>query len=122
MFSLPIAMIIMACIIKNPRLLICAVITVTVSFVASCLVMIPWMDLVGVPNDAPAAMGSVIMAGSLDYTLFLLARFNDQHTEGWPLQSNVDTVKRYTGRTITVSGLLVAIAFFGSVLMPEKNM
>lgn len=122
MFTLPITMLIMARIVKNVRLLICALITVTVSFVASCLVMIPWMDLVGIPSDAPAAMGSVIMAGSLDYTLFLLARFSEQHTEGWPLQSNVDTIKRYTGRTITVSGLLVAIAFFGSVLMPERNM
>ena len=38
------------------------------------------------------------------------------------LQDNVDTIKANTCRTVAVSGLLVAIAFFAGILLPERNL
>ena len=54
---------------KSPRLLLLPLLTVAVSFVASAAVLLPWMDVVPVPTDAPAAMGSVTLALCLDYSL-----------------------------------------------------
>merc|ERR1719160_860074 len=105
-------MIIMWYIVKLPRLLLLPLFIVLVSFILSAALMTPWMDSVPIPTDAPAAMGSVTLALCLDYCLFLLSRFGEQHKERMPLQENIDTIKYYTGRTIFVSGILVAIAFF----------
>lgn len=120
MLTLPMALLIMAYIIKFPRLLLVPLLTVAVSFILAAGMMIPFMDSVPVPQDAPAAMGSVVMALTLDYTLFILSRFSEEHRH-LPLQQCVDKIKRYTCRTIFVSGILVSIAFIGSVLLPERN-
>jgi len=109
-------------IVRHIKLLIIPLVTVAVAFIMAALMTLPWMDLVAIPHDVPAAMGSVILALCMDYSLFILSRFSEQHNEGWPLQPNVDKIKKYTNRTISVSGLLVAIAFFGSLLLPERNM
>ncbi|CAK9089742.1 Histone H3-like centromeric protein cpar-1 (CENP-A-related protein 1) (Centromeric protein A related) [Durusdinium trenchii] len=67
-------------------------------------------------------MGSVILALSLDYSLFLLSRFSENHNDKLTLQENVDIIKACTCRTIAVSGVLVAIAFFSGILLPERNL
>eukprot|EP00435_Cladocopium_sp_Y103_P066785 s1331_g29.t1 len=118
----PIALLIMGCIVRHWRLLILPLFTVCLSFAVSALMLIPWMDHIEVPRDAIAAMGSVILALSLDYSLFLLSRFSENHHDQFTLQENVDIIKACTCRTIAVSGLLVAIAFFAGILLPERNL
>lgn len=118
----PIALLIMGCIVRHWRLLILPLFTVCLSFAVSALMLIPWMDHVEVPTDAIAAMGSVILALSLDYSLFLLSRFSENHHDKFTLQENVDIIKACTCRTISISGLLVAIAFFAGILLPERNL
>lgn len=118
----PIALLIMGCIVRHWRLLILPLFTVCLSFAVSALMLIPWMDHVEVPTDAIAAMGSVILALSLDYSLFLLSRFSENHHDKFTLQENVDIIKACTCRTIAISGLLVAIAFFAGILLPERNL
>ncbi|CAE7627312.1 mmpL11 [Symbiodinium sp. CCMP2456] len=48
------------------RLLVLPLVTVGVAFVVSALMLLPWMDYIEVPPDGIAAMGSVILALSLD--------------------------------------------------------
>jgi len=120
MLSLPAALLIMAYIVKYPRLLLVSLLTVVVTFFLAAAMVLPWMDVFAIPQDAPAAMGSVIMAGCLDYSLFIMSRFSEEHRH-LPLQQCVDKIKRYTCRTIFVSGSLVGIAFVGSILIPERN-
>ncbi|CAK0875964.1 unnamed protein product, partial [Prorocentrum cordatum] len=122
MCTLPVAMYIVGSIVKSGRLLVLPLVTVAVSFVVGALLTIPWMSSVKVPPDAVAAMGSVTLALCLDYSLFILSRFADQHREGMPLQQNIDLIRRYTNRTIAVSGSLVTIALFGSLLLPQGNL
>ncbi|CAE7664961.1 mmpL11, partial [Symbiodinium sp. KB8] len=122
MISLPIALLIMGLLIRYQRLLVLPLITVGVAFVVSALLLLPWMDYVEVPPDGIAAMGSVILALSLDYSLFVLSRFGENKVERLTLQQNVDIIKEQTCWTVTVSGILVAIAFFSGVLLPEKNL
>ena len=118
----PLALCIMACLVRHWRLLILPLFTVCISFAVAALMLIPWMDHVEVPQDGIAAMGSVILALSLDYSLFLLSRFSENHNDKLTLQENVDIIKACTCRTIAVSGLLVAIAFFAGILLPERNL
>lgn len=118
----PIALLIMGCLVRHWRLLILPLFSVVLSFGLSAAMLIPWMDHVEVPADGIAAMGSVILALSLDYSLFLLSRFSENHNDKLTLQENVDIIKACTCRTIAVSGVLVAIAFFSGILLPERNL
>lgn len=120
MCTLPLALIITGYIVWYLRLLVLPVLVLSVSYVLTCFMLLPLMDTVPIPKDVAASVGSVSLAFCLDYSLFFLSRFGEHHRQGWHLQQNVDTLVRCTGRTISVSGTLVAIAFFGSVLMPEQ--
>lgn len=122
LMTVPVALVIIGRMVKYVRLLLLPLILVIISFIVCAAMLVPWMDVVPIAHDVPAAMGSVIMALCLDYSLFFLSRFGEQHSSGWQLQANVDTVLRETGHTIMISGSLIAIAFFGSMVLPEDNL
>jgi uncharacterized membrane protein YdfJ with MMPL/SSD domain len=120
--TIPVALIIIGALVKfYIKLLLLPVLMLLISFIVFAAMMIPWMDTFKIPKDAPAATGSVMLALSLDYGLFFLTRFSEQHRQGWPLQRNVDSLLAHTGKTITISGGLVAISFFASMTLPEEN-
>lgn len=120
---LPLAMLVMAYIIRDPRLLLIPPLALAVTFVTACLFVIPvsWICPY-FTADIPPCMGSLTMALSLDYSLFLLTRFNENVAVRLNLQDNIDSIIAHTCRTITVSGLLITVAFCGAVTMPEKNL
>lgn len=121
--TVPIALFITGKLIKYyMRLLLVPLFVLIVAYVVACAGSIPFMDKIDVANDTPIAMGSVATALALDYGLFFLTRFSEQHTDGWALQHNVDTVRHHTGRTVLVSGTLIAISQFGTMILPERNL
>lgn len=120
--TIPLALLIMSYLVTYVRLLVLPLLTLSVSYIMACVFLLPWMDAVHIAKDVPAAMGSVILALCMDYSLFFLTRFSEHHAEGWPLQKSVDTICRRTGETVAVSGSLVAIAFFSSMVLPEENL
>lgn len=122
MLTIPVALLIMSYLVTYVRLLVLPLLTLSVSFVVACALLLPWMDAVSIAKDVPAAMGSVVLALCMDYSLFFLTRFSEHHAEGWPLQKSVDTIVRRTGETVAVSGSLIAIAFFSSMVLPEDNL
>lgn len=118
--TIPIAILVIGRMVGYFRLLLLPLMTVASTFVLAAAMMTPWMEAIPIPKDVPAAMFSLTLALSLDYSLFFLSRFSEQHSDGWTLQNNVDTVLKQTGHTILVSGTLVAIALFGSMVLPEE--
>ncbi|GIQ84127.1 hypothetical protein KIPB_005569, partial [Kipferlia bialata] len=62
---------------------------------------------------SPAVQCSVIMAMSVDYSLFLLSRFKREIQLDASLYKAMCHMIRYSGRTILTSGLTLAISFAG---------
>eukprot|EP00928_Gymnodinium_smaydae_P071055 TRINITY_DN54736_c0_g1_i1.p1 TRINITY_DN54736_c0_g1~~TRINITY_DN54736_c0_g1_i1.p1 ORF type:complete len:891 (+),score=165.45 TRINITY_DN54736_c0_g1_i1:72-2744(+) len=123
MCTIPVAVCILACLVKRLRLLIIPLVTLIVTFLAACLgvTIVTWAT----PNfstDIPPAMVSVTIALSLDYSLFFLTRFNENAKLGMRLMQNVEVMVSNVAHTISISGLLIAVAFFGALTIPELNL
>lgn len=56
--------------------------------------------------DVPPAMVSVLLAFSLDYSLFMLSRFMENRRKGLEREENAELLVFETGHTIFVSGIL----------------
>jgi len=119
---LPLAFLVLAYLVRRARLLIVPLISLVVSFVAACMMVLPVASKMTLSPDVPPSILSVTMALSLDYSLFILSRFNENVARRLSLQSNIDIIVSQTGYTITVSALLIAIAFFGATSLPEANL
>eukprot|EP00928_Gymnodinium_smaydae_P009868 TRINITY_DN13693_c0_g2_i1.p1 TRINITY_DN13693_c0_g2~~TRINITY_DN13693_c0_g2_i1.p1 ORF type:complete len:1169 (-),score=134.09 TRINITY_DN13693_c0_g2_i1:26-3247(-) len=120
--TLPFALLIITFTVRYVRFLILPVVLVFLTFVLSAILIIPWMGVVEVPSDSFVAMGSLIFALSLDYSLFFLSRFCEHRLQGWSIQRCVDSLVAHTGRTVATSGILVAIACFANLSSPEACM
>lgn len=120
--TMPLSLLVIAFLLRYHRLLLLPLLVSALSFALCCLFILPWMDKFAVPMDGFSVLGSVVLAMSLDYSLFILSRFSENHVERFTLQGNIDIVKACTCRTIVVSGSLVAIAFFCGILLPAAVM
>lgn len=69
--------------------------------------------VVAFPNFAPAIFLNMMIAISLDYTLFLLSRFREELELGRPVPRAVGITMRQTGRVVLVSGLTLGFCFVG---------
>jgi uncharacterized membrane protein YdfJ with MMPL/SSD domain len=120
---IPFVLYIIHYLIQNARLLLIPPITLAATFLLACAIVYPLSDILPTySNDIPPSMISVSIALSMDFSLFLLTRFNENLKLSMPLRENVETMMRQSGHTITLSGILVSVAFFGAVLVPEGNL
>lgn len=120
---LPIALAILALLVKEVRLLIIPPIVLVVTFAAASTILWPIGLLVPLSPDIPPAMLSLSVALCLDYSLFILTRFNEIRLNPViTMQDTVNKVLRTAGHTINVSGLLIAISFFAALTLPEENL
>eukprot|EP00929_Paragymnodinium_shiwhaense_P009458 TRINITY_DN11363_c0_g2_i2.p1 TRINITY_DN11363_c0_g2~~TRINITY_DN11363_c0_g2_i2.p1 ORF type:complete len:906 (+),score=182.18 TRINITY_DN11363_c0_g2_i2:59-2776(+) len=120
---IPLALAVLAYLVGNLRLLVIPPIVLGVSFLTAMAAVYPvsWV-YPSFDQDIPSAMISVTIALSLDYSLFLLTRVNENCALGMSIQENVDVMMQHTAHTIGISGLLIAIAFFGAISIPEANL
>lgn len=119
---IPVALIVMVTLVGNCWLLLIPPFSLATTVAAAIFCVRQLVDVVDVPMDTPSAMLSVCMALSLDYSLFMLTRFQECRAEGMSVQGCVDVLMTSTSVTITVSALLISIAFFGAMLIPEDNL
>ena len=71
-----------------------------------------------VNSFTPSIMTSLTIAMSIDYSLFLLSRYSDEIGRGRPLFAAVDTMLRFAGHTILVSGGTLVCCFLGMLFFP----
>lgn len=119
---LPMALLVLAVVIKELRLLLLPPVTLLVSFLAAGSVLAPVAFLVPLSTDLPPSVISVVIALSLDYSLFMLARFNENRALRYSIQHSIDIMIDSTGHTIVLSGSLIAVAYFGAMYLPEDNL
>eukprot|EP00662_Eupelagonemidae_sp_cell21_P037437 gene37437-29447_t len=117
---IPAAFIVLAYFLRSVRLLLLSLVAL-VACIAGCFSVVLALSYpMPVCRDVPPVLLSVCVALSFDYSLFLLSRFAEGAGRG--LAANVDHVIRTTGKTVTVSGTLIAVAFCSSLLIHEQNL
>lgn len=66
----------------------------------------------------PAILVNLTLGIGIDYSLFLLTRFQEERRNGQTVSNAVHTMMKYAGHTVFVSGLTLSISFLGLILFP----
>lgn len=114
--ALPLALLVIAIILKSPRLLLLPVLSIVVSILVSYSIMFGVAQSMSVIAFAPAMMMSASIAMSIDYSLFLLSRYREELVDGNTNRNSVFRMMMTAGHTITVSGITLAICFLGLMI------
>ena len=122
MVVVPFAFVILAYFLKRVQMLVIPLCCICLSLGASFSFALPiakrWN---AVSNDTPEVMVSTAVALSIDYSLFLLTRFLEGQAMGLSQWHSIADMVVHTGHTISVSGMLIALAFVSSLLMPIET-
>ena len=132
----PFAMIILGIMIRSFRLLAVSLTSLTVAF-SLTFAFVDFYALGGMQilTATPSLMGSILLAMSIDYSLFFLTRFqveltmqriNNHYESDDPyvsldrleLETAVIKVLRSSGKIILASGITLTICFLGLMILP----
>eukprot|EP01062_Namystynia_karyoxenos_P062451 TRINITY_DN55332_c0_g1_i1.p1 TRINITY_DN55332_c0_g1~~TRINITY_DN55332_c0_g1_i1.p1 ORF type:complete len:1016 (+),score=393.96 TRINITY_DN55332_c0_g1_i1:99-3146(+) len=131
--SIPLAMCVLAYILRSWRLLVLPLVNMGVTAAVSFGVMSLVADHMNVNSVAPSLMMSILVAMSIDYSLFLLTRYRDEVRRRLPpLESEqrfAPGLPRYrleciqnmvgtAGETIAVSALTLGVCFLALLIFP----
>ena len=118
---LPLAMLILAYILKSGRLVMIPIMCLGVSAAMSFAIMFGVACVTTVFTGAPSLMMSILIAMSIDYGLFMLSRFREVLLDQQSRQEQLSHVLAITvmvssaGHTIIISGITLAACFFGLI-------
>lgn len=116
--AFPIALMMLAYVLKSVRLLIIPIINIATSIMTAFLIMYPVALNYNVVSFAPSVMMSATIAMSIDYSLFLLTRYREELQRGRSNDESILFTLWSAGHTITVSGTTLALCFFGLMFFP----
>eukprot|EP00298_Acanthocystis_sp_HF-20_P015375 c21121_g1_i1.p1 GENE.c21121_g1_i1~~c21121_g1_i1.p1 ORF type:complete len:819 (+),score=310.55 c21121_g1_i1:31-2487(+) len=116
--ALPLALIVLAYVLRSVRLVLVPLISIVVSVVASFAMMYPISLGIAVISVTPSLMMSLVVALSIDYSLFVFSRFSEELKGGRNGVDAMDMSIRTAGETILVSGTTLCICFLGLTLLP----
>eukprot|EP00755_Sulcionema_specki_P024091 Sspe_Gene.80441::Locus_50807_Transcript_1_1_Confidence_1.000_Length_2804::g.80441::m.80441/K06994/K06994; putative drug exporter of the RND superfamily len=124
---LPIALLVLASILKSLRLMILPVLCLGCSAATSFAIMYGVAQQMEVFAASPSLMMSILIAMSIDYGLFLLSRYREEllKQKSLGLQDTFSAVAimlESAGHTISVSGVTLAGCFFGLILFQNSVM
>jgi len=115
---LPIALLVLALVLRSFKLMIIPLASMGFSIFISFLIMYPVAIGWEVYSFVPSVMMSLVIALSIDYSLFLLARFREEITKGKSVSEAVLIMSKNAGHTITVSGLILVVCYLGLIFFP----
>merc|ERR1719198_1633906 len=116
--TIPAAMFVLMLMLQSLRIMAIPIITIAISIGCSFLVMYPIALHHDIASTAPSMMLSIIIAMSIDYSLFLLCRFREEIKKGVDPITAVDIMIQSAGHTVLVSGLTLSCCMFGLMFMP----
>jgi predicted RND superfamily exporter protein len=126
MISLPIAVMVLAYCLKSLRVLYIPLACLPLSISLSFTIMLPLSYMMDVSSFTPDMMGAMISALNIDYSLFILSRFQEQ-VHAYQLFDLKNPNVQYTivkksvelaAHNILVSGVTVAMANAGIAIFP----
>jgi uncharacterized membrane protein YdfJ with MMPL/SSD domain len=117
---IPLALLVLAYVIRSIRLMLIPIISVILSILGSFSFMYALASLTDmeVASFAPSIMMSLVIAMSIDYSLFLLSRYQEELKGGAGAIDAVTDTLQHAGKIILVSGLTLSVTFLGLALFP----
>jgi len=118
--AFPLALIVLAIMLKSVRLLIIPLMCILSSLLISFLIMWPVAISYNVIQFCPSVMSSVTLALSIDYSLFLLSRFREEVLSRKKLSQSdvVVNMMQFAGHTVLVSGCTICLCFLALLFFP----
>jgi len=118
--SLPLALFVMACTLRNLPLIIIPILCMLFATVVEFAIMAAVATQISIVSFAPSVMMTLTLAVSFDYSLFFCSRYLEARAEGRPPAERVVDVLASAGHTVVISGLTL-IACFCSLLCFPSN-
>ena len=118
MIVLPIALVVLAFVLRSLKLMIIPLASMGFSILTSFLIMYPLSLVWEIFSFAPSIMMSLVIALSIDYSLFLLTRYREEIMNEKSVSESVHLMSKNAGHTITVSGLILVVCYLGLVFFP----
>lgn len=118
--AMPIALAVLAYVLRSWRLMIVPPICILVSAATSFgVMMFPISHATQIISFAPSVMMSCTVAMSFDYSLFLLSRYQEEVVQhGAQLEDAVHAMLCCAGHTVLVSGCTLMICWLGLTFFP----
>lgn len=131
--SLPIAGLVLYFVVQSARLLLITLAAISVSAIVSCAVLYLLSLVVVVEAITPPLVMCLLIAMSIDYSLFLLTRFREEllergfdtpiapedfHEKEAEYNQCIVKTMETSGATISISGIILAVAFVFLGLFP----
>ena len=121
LLSAPFAFLLLGVMLRNLRQLLITLINIIGCLMLSALLMSPISQHWQVSAQSPALMVAVALAMSIDYSLFLLTRFNAEVRDGRDYRAAVQTMLETSGHTVLISGTTLCICFMAMLLIPVHS-
>lgn len=133
LISLPIAGLVLYFVVQSARLLLITLAAISVSAIVSCAVLYLLSLVVVVEAITPPLVMCLLIAMSIDYSLFLLTRFREEllargfeepidpenfHEKEEQYRDCIVKTMETSGATISISGIILAVAFVFLALFP----
>ncbi len=115
---IPIAMLVLAFVLRSLKLMILPILSMAISILTSYLIMYPLALTLNIFSFVPSIMMSLVIALSIDYSLFLLTRYREEILKNNDNSKATKQMSQHAGHTIMLSGLTLAITFLGLVFFP----
>ncbi|KAL0207690.1 hypothetical protein P9112_012318 [Eukaryota sp. TZLM1-RC] len=116
---LPFALVVCALFLKSFSLMIVPVVSVVLSITLTFAASLPIAVYVyKVASFTPSVQSTVIIAMSIDYSLFLLSRFKEERSKGKSVEESCYQMVSFSGEIILVSGTTLAITFGSLAFFP----
>ena len=118
MIVLPIALVVLAFVLRSLKLMIIPIASMIFSILTSFMIMYPLALVWEIFSFAPSIMMSLVIALSIDYSLFLLTRYREEILREKTVSESVHLMSKNAGHTITVSGLILVVCYLGLIFFP----
>ena len=118
--SVPLALLVLAWRVQSLPLMVIAVLVLPTSLLVSLLVLGYTSRHIAYPNFSPALFISSSVAVVFDWSLFMLSRYKEGVLAGRDNDTCVRDVVMYSGHTVVVSGITLAVAFLSLAAFPVE--
>jgi uncharacterized membrane protein YdfJ with MMPL/SSD domain len=108
---LPLALALLAILLRSVRLLILPILCIAISALVTFMIMYGITFVFSIVSFAPSLMMSLLIAMSIDYSLFLLSRYREELLVGRKTREIVEVICDLSHLTCRSLLLLLAILF-----------
>ena len=115
---LPLALLTLSIVLGNVPIMLIPIVNILTTITISFGIMYGVACVVQVVSFTPSVMMSLVIAMSVDYSLFLLSRVQDEVASGNKVEDAVLLMIHYGGHTIIASGVTLCACFMGMLFFP----